>query len=558
MDERRAAERLEDALVELARIQLELDHERLARRRGEELFDRILDSMNDAVVVTDPAGRIRLRNRSAELLGIGSDPSDRPDPVIETAWEILRTDPRGVHVREVTVEHDGRPMPLSVASSVIRDSHGKVVGEVSTARDLTDTQRLLDQVRRAEAHGRLLVRINDALASSVEPGAALPVLCRAISEAFAADARIVIVDGLEARIDSGGELAAGSLLPPRTAVRAAVDSGRTIAASDTTGYPLGVSGAAGAALVVPLRAGTDVHGVLVVARPGGPAFEDAVVELVEDVATRIGAAVANADLRASLEAAEREREAVEFRRNIAASLSHDMKTPLSTMLGAVQALRTGGLDPLRVGQLHELLHRQGNRLHRLVSQLLDFARLEAGHPLQLVKSSVALRPIVDAVLDEHPGRRFEVVCDPALPAVDCDPDRVQQVLANLVSNAVKYSPPDTAVEIELTAGTADDGHGHAETATIRVSDRGPGIEPADRARLFEQFRRGSTTAATEGSGLGLYLARALIEAHGGSICCEQTSSLGTTFAVTLPVRATPARRTLDPMSSGAPPARARG
>ncbi len=553
LNEQQASDRLAQALVGFSAVQLELDRERLERAEIEALFDEILEAMADAIVVTDPTGRVRRQNRAAVHV-LGPDPTsitgqtissqtisgqtisgDAAQPIVETAWAILRESPTGSHVREVTVENaSGETIPLSVSSNVIRDPHGKVIGAVSAARDLSETQRLLVVVREAEARWKLLVGVSDVLASSLDVNEAVKRVCEMLSLSLSVMTRIVLtrpggIIDMDTSID--GAFCVGAALPPRTAIWAVVHDQRLINISRTDGYPIGVNLPDGSAVLAPLRNGSESYGVLVLSRPDIDGFSDK-TELVQEIAGRIGMAVANARLRESLGHAERLREKTEFRQHIAAALSHDMKTPLASIVGAVQALQHGSMEKKRAEQLHQLLHRQAQRLDRLVSQLLDFARLEAGHPLTLrlqPNSVESVRDVIESVVVGHPGRRFEVVVDPHAPSVSCDLDRVGQIVANLVSNAVKYAPQALPIGLAVQA-TAD-----RRGMVIEVTDHGPGIEPSDQARLFEQFRRGTNVGSTEGAGLGLYLAKAMVDAHGGSIRCESRVGRGTTFTVTLPV-----------------------
>ena len=537
VNDHQASERLDQVLVELSDVQLELDRERLLRSEVEALFAEVLDAMTDAVVVTDPAGRVRRQNRAATT-GFGADPTAMravaggSDPLFETAWEILRHSPSGSHTREVSVTVDATAsVPMSVSSNVIRDAHGKVVGSVFAARDLSETQRLLVAVCEAEARWKLLALVNDVLAASFDVRTSLNGVCVELERALSIEARVLVVEDGGVRPYGSKQEPVGEVIvvPPETAVHAVIADGRTIEVAHSEGYPLGVDVVPGSVLLSPLRANGGVLGVLVLYRESTGAFPEPVAELAQEVANRIGVAVANARLRSELTHAEALRESTEFRQHIAAALSHDMKTPLASIIGAIQALRRAPLEPKRADQLFELLHRQAYRLDRLVGQLLDFARLEAGHPLAMASQSTDAADVIGSVLDLHPGRLFEVVVPPGLPLLWCDPDRLGQIIANLVSNAAKYAPPSLPIVIEAIG--SDDG----QQVRIAVGDHGPGIDPSEQARLFEQFRRGSHAHTADGSGLGLYLTKALVDAHGGTIRCDSRVGHGTTFTVSLPV-----------------------
>lgn len=176
---------------------------------------------------------------------------------------------------------------------------------------------------------------------------------------------------------------------------------------------------------------------------------------------------------------------------------------------------------------------------RMISDLLDLTRVRQGVGLPVVPAPMDLREVCAQVLDEiavaYPARRAELVAD-----VDCrgewDRDRIAQVVSNLVVNALEYSPPETRVRVEL--GCAD-----PQRVTLAVHNAGPPIEPATIATLFDPFKRGAasaTSAPRKGLGLGLFIAREIVRAHGGSIDVRSDAPEGTTFTVSVP-RAPPRR-----------------
>jgi signal transduction histidine kinase len=175
---------------------------------------------------------------------------------------------------------------------------------------------------------------------------------------------------------------------------------------------------------------------------------------------------------------------------------------------------------------------QTERLGRLVSQLLDLSRLESG-AVPLHRERVDAASLLDAVAVEarlgSPGREIRVEVDPADLKLLADPDRVHQVLANLTSNALRFGPPDRPVRL-----TASGGDG---AVVLTVSDEGPGISEADAERIFERFYRAdSARPAAAGAGLGLSIARWIVELHEGQIRVEQNEPAGCTLVVRLPAQ----------------------
>jgi two-component system sensor histidine kinase MtrB len=222
-----------------------------------------------------------------------------------------------------------------------------------------------------------------------------------------------------------------------------------------------------------------------------------------------------------------------------AGVAHDIRNPLSVLrmsMALVSPKRPLPSEP-RLRALIDTITRQLTRLERMVGDLLGTIQVEAGK-LELKLETVDSRQIVSEVLSLFDGGSSErrlVACLPDTAApLRCDSVRVEQVLINLVSNALKYSPAGSPIEVALEP--------EPDGAVFRVSDRGPGIAEADRARVFEPFQRvGLSREAVPGVGLGLFVARRIVEAHGGEITIECTPGGGATFRVRLPASSAPAQ-----------------
>jgi signal transduction histidine kinase len=221
--------------------------------------------------------------------------------------------------------------------------------------------------------------------------------------------------------------------------------------------------------------------------------------------------------------------------------SHELKTPINVMIGYLQLLEEGVYGRVDAKQLevHRTLVTQANLLLRLVKQLLDVSRFEAGGG-RLEPRAVSLNRLVTDlerafhVLAVQREIDFRVEREPDLPdEVFWDPDRINEVLGNLLSNAFKFTPHGGTVELILEP-TDDD------AVLMRVHDTGAGIPPEQLPRIFEKFYQADNqrSARSAGSGLGLAIAKQIVEAHGGSILCESTPGVGTTFSIALPVRVT--------------------
>ena len=219
----------------------------------------------------------------------------------------------------------------------------------------------------------------------------------------------------------------------------------------------------------------------------------------------------------------------QHRRDLIANVSHELRTPISALRATLENVVDGVVAP--EPPLLRTMLAQTERLQRLVAQLLDLSRLESGGtPLHVLRFPVA--DLLDAVADEaalhSPDLGFDVRIDPPDLAVDGDPERLHQVIANLVENAARFAPDDTAVE--LTARRA----GHQ--VVLEVVDHGPGIPAESLARVFERFYRTDEARSADdgGSGLGLAIARWIVELHGGTIRAEQVDPHGCRMVVRLP------------------------
>jgi signal transduction histidine kinase len=240
---------------------------------------------------------------------------------------------------------------------------------------------------------------------------------------------------------------------------------------------------------------------------------------------------------AGLESHSREVEALARRqRDFVATASHELRTPLTSILGYLElvlAARPEELPDEQRGHL-QIVYRAGQRLLAIVGDLLTVDRADAGalevRPQDTTVDAL-LAAAADAVAPACAAKGLTLTVEPAAEsiAVHVDAARMQQVLGNIVGNAVKVTPAPG--EVRLAARVAGD------RAEMLVSDTGPGIAPDELPHLFERFYRteASMRAATPGTGLGLTIARSLVEAHGGSVAVESELGAGTTFVVSLPL-----------------------
>ena len=286
-----------------------------------------------------------------------------------------------------------------------------------------------------------------------------------------------------------------------------------------------------AATHLPLVAAGRTIGVLSV-EPGKLPRDNAAAQLLETFGSQTALALHRVLLAQEAQAAELRARAEELRSSLLSSVSHDLRTPLATITGAATTLLEGGPElPREVHHdLADAIREEAERLARLVANLLDMSRLESGE-LVLQREWTPIEEPIGAALDRLEGRlagrEVEVQIEPGLPLVALDALLMEQLLMNLLENAIKYTPPGTP----LTVTAARDG----DSVVLELLDRGPGI-PADALpRIFDKFVRAGGPPGTQGVGLGLAICRAVAEAHGGGITAGARPGGGAVFRVTLPI-----------------------
>jgi signal transduction histidine kinase len=287
--------------------------------------------------------------------------------------------------------------------------------------------------------------------------------------------------------------------------------------------------------VTPLYLGARTIGMLSLVRREPNAFTDEEMELAGLLGRLVASTVQN------IRAYDAERKTVEELRRLSALradfvslVSHELRTPMAAVIGSARTLqqRWRELTPDQRESFLELIAGETNRLATLVSDVLDTSRIDAGTFIlrfsdvdlgELVRDSVAAAE----VSSDEVALRAEV--QEPLPVVRGDPERLRQVLMNLIDNAVKYSPAGDEVQVRA----------YAENGRLRVDvrDRGPGISREDQRLIFEKFGRVTTGNARPGTGLGLFIARSIAEAHGGTLEVASAPERGAVFSLELPGQA---------------------
>ena len=552
-----------------------------AVRAGAEAFETLFEAAAEGVAIHEGGRHVAVNHALAAMLGY------EPDELVgREVWEVVAPESRALvrahaldgypHPYEaVGLRRDGATFPCEILGKPIR-YRGRPARLV-TVRDITARRRaeeararvIHEQAARhaAEAHGRLMALVAEVGLTLMEGGALRPVLQRCaaalVARLDAAFARIWTLDAgaqlLELQASAGlythldgphahipvGQFKIGRIAAER-APHLTNDVQRDPLVSDPAwarregmvafaGYPLLVEGRLLGVLALFAR------------RPLAPetlaALEPAARAIAQDLARR-QAEVERARLLDAERAARAEAEAaLRARDTFLAIAAHELKTPLTTLKGAAQLLRRreerGALAPERLtGGLHTI-ERSADRLAALVNDLLDVSRLRAGH-LALTLGPVDLPALVGEAVararEQHGDtHRFALDGPAALAPVAADAGRLEQVVTNLLDNAVKYSPAGGEVAVAVRAA----GGG----ALVSVRDAGIGLPPGSEAAIFEPFGRAPNAerGRVPGMGLGLYICRTIVERHGGWIrAASGGEGRGATFSVWLPLAAPPA------------------
>ncbi len=516
-----------------------------ALREAEARWRAVFDNAHEALMLTAPTGEILAVNRAAErLFGHSADELCR----LGRGAIVDATDPRlGRLLGERALNGrasgalrmrraDGSTFEAEVASGVFLDAQNRARTSMSI-RDLTER-------KRDESALQLIADAGRALVSSLEVDETLGNLTALLVPSFA-DVCVVdaVAHGERAKRTVAGvnqqlvEQASAFGAPSSALVEPVMER---VLRSGTAELVTRVTDAwihdatlsaeqaravralgATSAIVVPMMSRGQSLGVIALARcQGRPAFDDADLQLARSVSDRAALALENANLFADAVRAN------QLREDVLSIVSHDLRNPLNAVAIAAQLIARGDDPKDNVA----LIRNAVARANRLIADLLLASQLESGKvPLELERHAPRELLQASAALHEPLARAkdltLEVAGAPELPDIRVDRHRFEQALGNLVGNAIKFTKPGG--RITLRAERSDDG------VVITVADTGAGIEAADLPHLFDRFWQGAH-AKRGGAGLGLSIARGMVEAHGGRLSVESTLGVGTTFSMWLP------------------------
>ena len=304
--------------------------------------------------------------------------------------------------------------------------------------------------------------------------------------------------------------------------------------------PEHAGGAGSSSMCVPLIRRNELLGVLSLEESlGTKEFTPGDLDALGVFAEYAAIAIANARVfEAERDTITRLEDLDQLKNDFVATVSHELRTPLTSIIGAARTLATKGaaMQPEQRSAFEEIIQRQADRLLRLVEDVLTASRVESGLP-QLRRDLVDLAKLGQLVVEDMThaksgqGRTINLEVVPPTAKVWGDRVALEQILSNLIENALKYSENDTEVDVRLTETPAE--------SIIEVTDHGYGI-PADQLeQIFERFRQvdSSSTRSAGGFGLGLFIVKNLVNAHRGSVDVQSEEGVGTTFRIRLPKRA---------------------
>jgi PAS domain S-box-containing protein len=497
----------------------------------------IVESSDDAIISKNLNGIIQSANAAAvrlfgyttaELVGksvrilIPAERQAEEDDILSR----IRRGERVDHFETVRVTKAGERREISLSVSPVRDASGAIVGVSKIARDITDQRRAMRELAAQQEWFRVtLSSIGDAV--------------------IAAD-----VDGRVNYMNTVAERLTGWTLPEATgqplgsvfrivneATRAAVESpwalvmrsGQTVGlanhtilcARNGTEVPIDDSGA-------PIRDRDGrIIGVVLV-------FRDVTERRRRDAERRAETAERDRLLESERAARAEAERASRVKDDFVAMVSHELRTPLNAILGWTELMMRNGSDPAMMTRGLEVVARNTRVQAQLISDLLDISRISSGK-LRLDFQAVDLATIIDDALDtvQHTADAKQIAIrrhvDRSVGAVAGDPARLQQIIWNLVSNAIKFTPEGGRVDVALRGGET--------SAEITIADSGVGIAPEFLPHVFERFQQadGTMTRRYGGLGLGLTIVKHLVERHGGTVSASsEGEGRGATFVIVLP------------------------
>jgi len=542
---------------------LETNRDVTERRRAEEIRARlaaIVESSDDAIIGMNLDGTIAAWNDAAEQMYgftaaevIGRSirivvPKDRQEE--ESA--VLDRIGRGEHVEHfetIRCRTDGTSFPVSLSLSPIRDDAGRVTGASKIARDITERKRATQQAAFLAEAGAVLAgsleyattlkTVANMAVPSIADWCAVDILTQdrkleRLAVAHVDPSKIDLARTIRSRYDdpSSPYTPASVVRTGKPALVKEISDEMVVTAAHGDAERIALVRSLGlrSYMIVPLTTRGRTFGALTLATAeSGRLYGDDDFRFAQDVAFRAALAVDNARAFEDAQTANR------LKDEFLATLSHELRTPLNAILGYVRLLHSGILTTAKHAHALGTIERNATALSRIVEDVLDVSRIISGKVrlnVQPVDLPRVVSEAVETILPAADAKQIRVqsILDPRAAPISGDPDRLQQIVWNLVSNAVKFTRKGGLVQVRLERVNS-----HVE---IVISDNGIGISPDFLPHIFERFRQADsgTTREHGGIGLGLAIVRHLVELHGGTIYAASGGcDTGATFRVRLPL-----------------------
>ena len=538
--------------------------------------EAMIAGMSDGVVLVDGEGRTAFLNPAAQQLigrsevGVPIDQhaevyrlrNENGNPVDAKELPSARALSTGKPVRDVTmiIAREDRQVAVSMSATPLQED-GRISGVVVTFRDITERRRLEESMQWQAERAQILADAGAFFASNIDPVWVTQAIAERTAEVLGDWAAVILKssDSNELRVASIYHRDMTSLgLAWSYIYRQPLMVGEGIIGQVvSTGYPSLTTDVGTAAtgmspqvdqtsyhmpamklaslLILPLRTRREIHGALMIAaNDPARAMTDEKLPLALDLVERASLAIENAKLYTEqVEARRKVEDLSRLKDEFLSIASHELRTPVTSIKGYTQLAKT----LIKEGDLNtseeylDVALDQIDRMSRLILELLDVSRIETGR-LEIRREPIPWSTFVRDVVHHHhtavSDRRFQINIPEDDKVVLGDRDRLEQVLGNLLENAVKYSPDGSEILVTVEE--------RGEQVVTSVSDRGIGIPADELGQVFERFHRGRHVSSTNygGLGLGLYITKQIIERHGGTIWVESRENAGTTFFFSLP------------------------
>jgi PAS domain S-box-containing protein len=465
---------------------------------------------------------------------------------------------RAVHDVTMKIVHGGgRETAISMSATPLHED-GRISGVIVTFRDITERRRLEEEMQLQAERAQILADAGAFFSSNIDPVWVTQAIAERIAEVLGdwsavilreSDSKDLRVAAIHHRDMSSIGIAWSYIYRQPLTVGDGI-IGQVVATgypslttnvrqfgspqTDTTSYHARSMQLA-SLLILPLRARREILGaILIAANDPERAMTDENLPLAELLTERAALAIENAKLYTEqVEARRKVEDLSRLKDEFLSIASHELRTPVTSIKGYTQLAKTliRENDLATSEEYLDIALDQIDRMSRLILELLDVSRIETGR-LEIRRDAIRWPTFVRDVVHRHhtavSDRRFHLNIPDAAKIVEGDRDRLEQVLGNLLENAVKYSPDGSEIFVNV-----EDKGDHVLTA---VCDRGIGIPNDELNQVFERFHRGRHVSSTNygGLGLGLYITKQIIERHGGSIWVESREGSGTTFYFSLP------------------------